>query len=501
MAIELNNRTKILAGVVVLAAAGAGAWFFLFQDDVPPPKTVVTPPASATKAADASKAGAEAPKAAADAAKSGEAPKGAAPDAAKAAPAPAAKDAGKPAAQAAAKPIPSNPDQLVGEVVEASGIKSQFQAFARATVLGADGDGQLAAGPDAAAYSEIVDRVLDADKMGAEVAANLKKNLDAERMGRYLELLRQPLAMKMAAKEMRSPSMDAVRETAEAAHKTPPSAARVKQLQSIDDVTHTTEVALDMANIIARTMVDAMLAELKKSGKNVPKESQQAVGAQLNTMRNQSRPQARSVLQASFRGATDEELGEYSKLLDSESGRWGSDALANAIRPVLASRASALGAEAGKLAVARRGAAIAKAPPAPPAAEPLPKAQAEAPAPRPEAAAAPAAPVGYQRPANIRELYTRYNDLISATAMRDRAAIKELLDDGKFPNVRQKDGTTPLMIAAGNGDADIAAMLLAKGADPNLRAAGGTTALSIAKARGPGGAEMVQLLQRSGARD
>jgi ankyrin repeat protein len=85
--------------------------------------------------------------------------------------------------------------------------------------------------------------------------------------------------------------------------------------------------------------------------------------------------------------------------------------------------------------------------------------------------------------------------------MRDRAAIKELLDDGKFPNVRQKDGTTPLMIAAGNGDADIAAMLLAKGADPNLRATGGTTALSIAKARGPGGAEMVQLLQRSGARD
>src|SRR6185295_1161891 len=40
MAIELNNRTKILAGVVVLAAAGAGAWFLFLEDFLsePPPK-------------------------------------------------------------------------------------------------------------------------------------------------------------------------------------------------------------------------------------------------------------------------------------------------------------------------------------------------------------------------------------------------------------------------------------------------------------------------------
>ena len=83
--------------------------------------------------------------------------------------------------------------------------------------------------------------------------------------------------------------------------------------------------------------------------------------------------------------------------------------------------------------------------------------------------------------------------------MRARAAVKELLDDGKSPNVRQSDGVTPLMVAASFGDAGIAAMLLAKGADPNLRAQGGRTALSMAQARGAAGAQMVQLLQRSGA--
>ncbi len=118
----------------------------------------------------------------------------------------------------------------------------------------------------------------------------------------------------------------------------------------------------------------------------------------------------------------------------------------------------------------------------------------------PAVAAAPAEPVGYRRPANIKDLYSRYNDLITATVMRDRAAVKELLDDGKTPNVRQADGTTPLMIAVSNGDADIAGMLLAKGADPNLRAQGGVTALSIARTRA-GGGQLYQQLQRAGARE
>jgi len=85
-------------------------------------------------------------------------------------------------------------------------------------------------------------------------------------------------------------------------------------------------------------------------------------------------------------------------------------------------------------------------------------------------------------------------------ARRLGAAVKELLADGKSPNVRQRDGVTPLMIAASNGDAEIAAMLLAKGADPNARAAG-KSALSIEKSRGSAGAGVVQLLERSGARD
>lgn len=482
MAFELDNRTKIMAGVAVLVLAGAGAgWFFFLQDEAPPPRAAAPAKPAAKPAAEAAKG---------------------TPDASKPA-------AAAPASAPGAKPIPKDPDKLIAEVIETSGLKAHFQTFGRETMLKAGAGGQdqeQSASPnDVRAVTGIIERVFEPGKMTAELAANLKAagNFDVERMARFLELLRQPIALKMTSQEMRNVTPEAVKEFSENFRKSPPPAARMKLIQLIDEVTHTSEVAADMTNAMARDMIDAMLDSMQKAGKAVPREARQMVGSQLNSMRNQMRSQFRTIMYVMYRNATDEELSEYLKLLDADTGRWGSELLTNAIRPILVSRGSTLGREIAQFAMAKQAMgkqAVAKAPAAP---QPVAKIEEEKPVEKPAAAAA-AAPVeapGYRRPANIRDVYTRYNDLLSATVMRDRAAVKELLDDGKSPNARQKDGMTPLMIAAANGDADIASMLLAKGADPNLRAQGGRTALSMAKARGAAGAEMLQLLQRSGAKD
>ena len=63
MAIELNNRMKILAGVILLAAAGAGAWVFFLDDFLnEPPKSApaASAPADASKQAEAAKPAADA---------------------------------------------------------------------------------------------------------------------------------------------------------------------------------------------------------------------------------------------------------------------------------------------------------------------------------------------------------------------------------------------------------------------------------------------------------
>ena len=500
MAIDLSNRTKILAGVVVLAAAGAGAWFFLFQDEAPPPRTVVSTPASApqpaAKSGEQAKAG-DAPKAA-DAGKPADAAKTA--SAAPAA-APAAPPAATAAVHAAAKPIPTNPDKLIAEVIESSGIGPSFQRMggelARSAVAG--DQATALSDDDKRALKEAMERAFEPRAMTAELSSNLKANLDAERLSRFLEILRQPIALKMTAEESIAVRPEELKAFTENMRKSPAPATRVKLIQAVDDVTRSSEVASEMIGAMAREMFDAMLAELQKAGKKVPKESRDAVARQQNSIRNQARGQALTMVYFTYRNVSDEDLAAYVKLLDTDTGRWGIGLLIDAVRPVFTGRFGALGKDIARIALAKRIGAMAKAPAAEAAAPPLPKAETEAPAQK--QAAAPAEPVGYRRPANIRELYTRYNDLISATVMRDRAAVKELLDDGKPVNVRQADGMTPLMIAVGNGDADIATMLLQKGADPNLRAAGGRTALSIAKSHGNAGAGLIPMLQASGAKE
>ncbi|MFY9314915.1 MAG: hypothetical protein WAO95_05070, partial [Burkholderiales bacterium] len=351
MAIEINNRTKILAGVVVLLAA-AGAWFFLFEEDAPPPKPAASTP---QPAADAAKA----PAKAAEPGKAAEAPKAA--DSPKQAAAPAA------AKPAAAKPVPTNPDQLIAEVIETSGIKTHFQPYAREimlrTIFG-DQKRQSLDAADVKAVSDLVESGFDAAKLGAALAAKLKGGLDAERMARFLELLRQPLATKMG-QEFRNASPEAVQDLADKVRSSPPSDARVKLIQSIDEVTRYSESGVELATAIVRVVVDRLLADLQKAGKNVSKDARQEVASRMNAMRAQMRTQSRAVLQAAYRNASDQDLAEYVKLLDTDTGRWGMEQLDNAARPVLAEIGGAIGKEGAQLASAKRPAATAKAPEAP----------------------------------------------------------------------------------------------------------------------------------------
>ncbi|MBI1943304.1 MAG: ankyrin repeat domain-containing protein [Betaproteobacteria bacterium] len=470
MAFEFDRRAKILVGVVVLAAVGAGAWFFFLEEflNPPPPKVAAKAPA---KPAAAAKAG---------------------PGAAK--PAAAAPKTVADAAKAAAKPIPTDPDKLIAEVVATSGVvqylRSMGHAISGSAAAGSYVGAQIGKSDEtAAAIDEIERRLFEPGAMAGEVAKNLKVSFDAGRLTRFLEFLRQPEVQKLAA----------VEGGGAARAKDAGSAERQKLIAALDDITKSTELGVAHIVLAARELNDAIFSGLQKAKQPVSRETRQQAGSRVSGIETAYRGVFRDKLRDHFRDVSDAELGAYVKGIDTDMGRSGWELLADAARPALESRARAFGREMASYMLTRQMAALMPQKPAAPVAEEKPAATAAADAKPAQAAPAPVQPVGYQRAANVRELYTRYNDLITATVMRDRAAVKELLDDGKYPNVRQKDGMTPLMIAAANGDTEVAGMLLAKGADPNLRATGATTALSLARERGK--TDMVRLLQSRGAKD
>ncbi|XP_030764080.1 ankyrin repeat domain-containing protein 29-like, partial [Sitophilus oryzae] len=76
--------------------------------------------------------------------------------------------------------------------------------------------------------------------------------------------------------------------------------------------------------------------------------------------------------------------------------------------------------------------------------------------------------------------------------------LTRILDSGKVHvDSRDKDGTTPLILAAANGHFDCIRELLDQGADPNIKRITGTTPLFFA-AQG-GYLDIVQFLLENGA--
>jgi ankyrin repeat protein len=86
-----------------------------------------------------------------------------------------------------------------------------------------------------------------------------------------------------------------------------------------------------------------------------------------------------------------------------------------------------------------------------------------------------------ENPARVRPLH-------SAAAARDHDAVRALLEAGADPNCVQQGGFTPLLAAAHQDDAEMAALLLRHGADRSLAADDGRDPAAMA---GPNVAELL----------
>lgn len=455
-----HRRTLLLGGigVLVLAAAGA-AWYFIGQQEAPPPAPLarVQPLKPALK--------------------------------------PASKPASPPVAQA---PLPQTPDAAIAEVTARSGLDGFAKNYRAATLQSIDASAQAGGkldSTDAHALREAAERALAEDKINNLLAGELKRSYDPTQFGRFIELLRQPINEKMTKLEAQAPQPEAVKRYMEGLKAKPPTQARRDLIQRVDLASGASEWAADMSVVAVRSIAEGALAASGQASKDALADVERAMGQ----VRRQMQEQVHGMLFYTYREASDADLKQYAEMLESETGRWGTTMIANALRSVIQSTGRDLGNEIAAAAATRREAEQAKK-----AATAVAEAPKEAaPEPQPAAPAAKAAPKqrpaasGYRRPPNLPVLYARYNDIVSAVWMGDLQAALQLLDDGKDPNARDKDGYTTLMIAAKRGDLDMARLLLLNGADANGARPDGPTPLVLAK--NADNDDMVRLLQSHGA--
>jgi ankyrin repeat protein len=96
-----------------------------------------------------------------------------------------------------------------------------------------------------------------------------------------------------------------------------------------------------------------------------------------------------------------------------------------------------------------------------------------------------------------RELRNVMSDAIHSVDIGHIRRIRELVQDGADPNIRNSTGYTPLLVAAWKGDAEACVFFIEKGTDVNATDKEGRTALMHA-VRG-GQAEICALLIENGA--
>ena len=500
MKMKLTKSVKIIAAVALLAAGGVGGWLYLSEEDSGSPASV---PAVAKKA-----------------------------------PAKSSPASGK----GAAKVLPTDPDEVIKAVIGESGTQQFLRDLRQQALESADAiiKGQKMT-LDLKDMQVAIERTFDPEKMADDLAANLKQNYDAERMPRYLELLHQPVSMKMNGLEGQQPAPQAVEQYFVGLKKSPPSLDRQQLIQRVDETSRASDSAAELVVLMAKYMVQAAQAASPQIATRI---SRQDLERATESLRGNLGTRFRNMHHFVYRQASDAELGEYVKVLGSESGKWGVSALNSGIREVVDARGRDLGAALAQLAPAPAPAAaqakpaaaaqpLGEAKPAtvekkadadgsktdaePVAAEDASKSQPQGVKPKPPTVSvAPDTPLGMvtstneadakhsqteraeSRRAPARQLFTRYNDLLTATIVMDHASMAELLAFGKNPDVRQSNGYTPLMIAASYGDVEAVRLLVTKGANLNQRLPGGETALAMARSRGK--AEVAALLESFGAR-
>ncbi len=150
----------------------------------------------------------------------------------------------------------------------------------------------------------------------------IEKRYDAQRYAEVVALLDRPLSKKMTALELQAQTPEAFQEMMQFANSmlSQPSPQRLALVERLDRAQQATESMVELQMMVPSAM-------MKNMNRIVPadkKMSDAQIEQMLLQMRQQSLPQARQFIQLSmvyaYRSVSDDELEEYTQLVESDTG-------------------------------------------------------------------------------------------------------------------------------------------------------------------------------------
>jgi hypothetical protein len=323
-----NRLLLVVGGVAVLAAAGWFGWQ-QFSDSETAPAPATTP----------------APK-----------PKRPVPPGRPAAPGPSAQ-AGS-AAPAAAGPAetPANPDQLIDQVLTATGLRVQLDELPEQVVAAAK-EG-FATQPQAVrALGKDFERILAESftKEGFQrrVRDGLKASYDEKHLRALLSAASTPLAKKMIQLELAKPSQAELAAYANSLASKPIPPERKALLQRLDDASNSSGLGTE----IALASMRAMALGAAGGNRNAASEIDRVVESQRPALSANVRKSELMNSAFTYRTATDAELSEYLKMYESDHGKWFTGVVSSALVAEFKSAAGQVGEKLAALVKSKQPAA------------------------------------------------------------------------------------------------------------------------------------------------
>lgn len=236
---------------------------------------------------------------------------------------------------------------IIKNIIELSGLGKQLEQYPAMIIAGVENEEKnyQTRGIDHNQYLKLVDAVKEsfrAELFYHEVFSNLLKDYKEDYAQNLLKWLSSPVVRKMAAMEIESTSvegMQAEQKFAKEMNAAPPSIARMKLIRRLDESTHSTEQTIETHIAVTEAMLRIMSPITRPDMRMSDEQIHDLLESQRRQMRLQE-PSAQVTFLFTYRSATDQELEEYIKGYETESGIWLNNIINKSVRDAMVSAAA-----------------------------------------------------------------------------------------------------------------------------------------------------------------